>query len=41
MSDGQPWIRSPQAVTPEGGITFYAEIWLGHVNQTLTGVVFS
>jgi hypothetical protein len=27
--DGQPWIRSPQAVTPEGGITFYAQILPG------------
>lgn len=29
MIDGQPWIRSPQAVTPEGGIKFYAQILEG------------
>jgi hypothetical protein len=26
MIDGQPWIRSPQAVTPQGHIVFYAQI---------------
>jgi len=26
MIDGQPWIRSPQSVGPDGGITFYAQI---------------
>ena len=29
MIDGQPWIRSPQAVTPEGGVKFYAQILEG------------
>jgi hypothetical protein len=29
MIDGQPWIRSPRAVTPEGGVAFYAEILEG------------
>jgi hypothetical protein len=29
MIDGQPWIRSPQTVTPEGGIKFYAQILEG------------
>ncbi|MER5449316.1 FIST N-terminal domain-containing protein [Streptomyces sp. NPDC002766] len=27
--DGQPWVRSPQAVTPDGGLRFYAEIMPG------------
>ena len=26
MIDGQPWIRSPQMITAEGGIKFYAQI---------------
>lgn len=26
MIDDQPWIRSPQAITPDGGIKFYAQI---------------
>jgi hypothetical protein len=29
MIDGQPWIRSPQALRPDGGITFYAQILPG------------
>lgn len=29
MIEGQPWIRSPREVTPEGGITFYAQILEG------------
>lgn len=29
MIDGQPWIRSPQSVTPEGGVKFYAQILEG------------
>lgn len=29
MIDGSPWIRSPQAVRPDGGITFYAQILPG------------
>jgi hypothetical protein len=26
MINGQPWIRSPRAVTPDGAIAFYAQI---------------
>lgn len=26
MIDGQPWIRSPQTITADGGIKFYAQI---------------
>ncbi|HET9656604.1 MAG TPA: FIST N-terminal domain-containing protein [Kineosporiaceae bacterium] len=26
MIDGQPWIRSPRTVTPDGGLAFYAQI---------------
>jgi len=26
MVDGEPWIRSPQSPTPEGGLKFYSEI---------------
>jgi hypothetical protein len=29
MIDGQPWIRSPQLITAEGGIKFYAQILEG------------
>jgi len=29
MIDGRPWIRSPQSVGPDGGITFYAQILPG------------
>jgi hypothetical protein len=29
MIDGQPWIRSPQWVTQEGGLRFFAEIPAG------------
>jgi hypothetical protein len=29
MIDGQPWIRSPRAVTDGGGITFYAQVLEG------------
>lgn len=29
MIDGQPWIRSPKLVTPEGGVRFYAQILEG------------
>jgi hypothetical protein len=29
MINGQPWIRSPQAVTPEGHVVFYAQILPG------------
>jgi len=29
MIDGQPWIRSPQAVTSDGGLRFFAEIMPG------------
>lgn len=29
MIDGHPWIRSPQQVTPEGGLKFYAQILEG------------
>jgi hypothetical protein len=29
MIDGQPWIRSPQAVLPDGSISFYAQILPG------------
>ncbi|HEY6798540.1 MAG TPA: FIST N-terminal domain-containing protein [Kineosporiaceae bacterium] len=29
MIDGQPWIRCPQAVLPDGSITFYAQVLPG------------
>jgi hypothetical protein len=29
MIGGQPWIRSPRAVTPDGGVAFYAQIRSG------------
>jgi len=29
MIGGEPWIRSPQSVRPDGGITFYAQILPG------------
>ncbi|GAA0904823.1 FIST signal transduction protein [Streptomyces thermoalcalitolerans] len=29
MIDGRPWIRSPQSVTPDGGLRFFAEIMPG------------
>lgn len=29
LIDGEPWIRSPQMVTPDGGIRFYAQILEG------------
>jgi hypothetical protein len=37
MIDGMPWIRSPQAVTPEGHIVFYAQILPGTEVQVMTG----
>jgi len=36
MIDGQPWIRSPQALTPEGGIRFYAQILDGMEVELMT-----
>jgi hypothetical protein len=35
MIDGQPWIRSPQTVTPGGGIRFYAQILEGMEVQVM------
>ena len=26
VGDGQPWIRSPQQVLPDGGLTFYCRV---------------
>lgn len=36
MIDGQPWIRSPQAVTPDGGIRFYAQLRPGMQVELMT-----
>jgi hypothetical protein len=35
MIDGQPWIRSPQAVLPDGSITFYAQVLPGIEAQVM------
>lgn len=37
MIGGQPWIRSPQAVTPEGHVVFYAQILPGTEVQVMEG----
>jgi hypothetical protein len=36
MIDGAPWIRSPQAVTPDGALRFYAQILEGMDVELMT-----
>ena len=35
MIDGQPWIRSPRTVAPDGGLAFYAQILEGMEVQVM------
>lgn len=38
MIHGEPWIRSPQTVTPDGGVKFYAQLRTGaHVELMAAG----
>ncbi len=36
MIGGEPWIRSPQAITPDGGLRFYAELRAGTRVEVMT-----